>query len=331
MIAGLNAQLEAMQRKLWQEEMNGQCIMECRDFIQRHLGINAVRLPGLNINSPFFDDLIAGIVARLISETKRADKAEAAMAILPPPPSQQQTLSLFQVKQMLAQQALAQQAMAAQSGCNTNTIAVSGFGTGFTSSATTANTANAFYINNAATTSTLVSSGITYSAMVGNVMTDDDMVNLDNIVMSYGRAGRIKLPDRTEIVVEKDGSYSIIDKDAKVVYQANRVREFNRYINASDILAKFIEFCGKKAAVTREEMLELPVRLFIQYLILEAAKADGEPEPVDLTLIPDLRKVANCLGCDQPLPPERRARKLHYCGPGCLEQHEQRELAGIAA
>lgn len=290
-IAGLKTQLAETERKMWEGEMNSDVIMACREFIEAKLGVNSVRLRGLNISSPFFDDLIYGIVGRLISETSRANKAEMALVNCLPAPaiSGQQTLTLFPIP-------------------------------------STANTVS-FYINNAASAGTLVTSGTSYSSMVGHIMTGLDMARLDEIVMPDGRAGKVTLPDGTRIEVDSDGSYIIDDKDAKVVYRANRVREFNRFINASDILAKFIEFCGNEASVTRDEMLELPVKLFIQYLILEAAKADGEPEPTDLTLVTDLHKAVNCLGCDQPLPPERRARKLHYCGAGCLERHELEAVA----
>jgi hypothetical protein len=151
--------------------------------------------------------------------------------------------------------------------------------------------------------------------------------------ISDGQVRTVQLPDGAKIHVNIDGSYTIQDNDAKVVYRANRMREFNRYINASDLLTDFIAFCGREAKVGREEMLELPIKLFIQYLIIEAAKADGEPEPADIPLVPDLRRAVDrvCLGCGSLLPPDRRAHKINYCGPSCLSEHERRAMQCEAA
>jgi hypothetical protein len=52
-------------------------------------------------------------------------------------------------------------------------------------------------------------------------------------------------------------------------------REFNRFLNASDMLVKFIEFLGTQQ-VKQHEALQIPIDLFIAWLVVEAAKADGE-------------------------------------------------------
>lgn len=139
-----------------------------------------------------------------------------------------------------------------------------------------------------------------------------------------GRPVTIKMPDGTIIEVAADGSFEIKDKDAKVTYRANKVREFNRYLNASDLLEKFIRFCGREAAVQKQEMLDLPLKLFIGWLVLEAAKADKEPPPDDIKLIPDLRKAAEpqCRSCGQPISLERRRLGLEFCCGACFETAE---------
>jgi hypothetical protein len=142
------------------------------------------------------------------------------------------------------------------------------------------------------------------------------------VTVRDGQEFLLKTPDGTEVEVKRDGSYEIRDRDAKVIYRANRVREFNRFVNASDVLEGFIRFCGAEAAVRKEEMLELPIRLFIGWLILEAAKADKEPEPEDIKLLPDLRRavVPRCQCCGRFLKRAMKARKIEYCSTACFQR-----------
>jgi hypothetical protein len=100
-----------------------------------------------------------------------------------------------------------------------------------------------------------------------------------------GRPITMRLPDGTMIDVRADGSYTIDDSDAKVVYRASRVRDFNGYLNASDKLEDFILYCGEQG-VRQDEMLSIPVKHFVAWLVVEAALADGEEPPAAL---PDLR------------------------------------------
>lgn len=101
----------------------------------------------------------------------------------------------------------------------------------------------------------------------------------------------LALPDGAVLDVKDNGSYELIDKNAKITYRASRLREFNPYLNASDKLEAFIKYCGS-LGVKKHEMLNLPINLFIAWLIIESAKADEEPEPVEeIKLLEDLRKV----------------------------------------
>ena len=72
-------------------------------------------------------------------------------------------------------------------------------------------------------------------------------------------------------------------------------REFNRYINASDLLEEFIRFLGEHK-VRQGEVLKLPIDLFVKWLILRACEQDGEEPNVTLQLPPP-RQQARCLGC----------------------------------
>ncbi len=83
----------------------------------------------------------------------------------------------------------------------------------------------------------------------------------------------LKLPDDAKLIVDRNGSYRIEDKNAQVTYKANRIREFNTFLNASDRVEDFIRYCAG-FDITQREMVDLPLRLFIMWLITEAATAD---------------------------------------------------------
>lgn len=89
--------------------------------------------------------------------------------------------------------------------------------------------------------------------------------------------GEYELPDGSTLVIDSTGNYKVLDENAKVVYRACRVREFNPYINASDLLEAFIKEVGKIDGVDQSEILRLPIEAFINWIILQAAKRDGDP------------------------------------------------------
>lgn len=90
---------------------------------------------------------------------------------------------------------------------------------------------------------------------------------------------RISLPDGGVFVLEPSGAYRIEDKDARITYQANRIRDFNRYINASDLIEEFIGYLAG-LGLTEQEILSVPINVFIAFLIVKASQVDGDTEPV---------------------------------------------------
>lgn len=145
-------------------------------------------------------------------------------------------------------------------------------------------------------------------------------VDPNTITVRDGVERTINLPDGTVISVTKDGSFTISDKEAKVIYRANRVRDFNTFLNASDKLEAFIKFCGT-LGVRQDEMLNIPVKHFIAWLIVESARADNEPEP-DILLLADLRKQAkpHCASCGRFISPRLKARKIEFCAAACFDR-----------
>lgn len=98
----------------------------------------------------------------------------------------------------------------------------------------------------------------------------------------------LQMPDDSLIEVDESGNYQILDKEAVVTYKATNVREFNKYINASDILEEFILFLGKMGA-KQGEVLNVPIELFINWIIFRASQEDGEetePPKLEANIVP---------------------------------------------
>ena len=132
----------------------------------------------------------------------------------------------------------------------------------------------------------------------------------------------IQLPDGSTIRVDSDGSYVVDDKDAKVVYRANRARDFNKFINVSDRIEEFFEFCGEQD-VQAHEMMELPMKLFVGWLVLKAAETDKEEPPDNIKLIPDLRQrtgIPRCRSCARFIPFEMKKANMEFCDAVCFSR-----------
>lgn len=81
-------------------------------------------------------------------------------------------------------------------------------------------------------------------------------------------------------------------------YNSSRVPpplEFNKYINASDLMEEFIKWVGSEG-VRRREVMTLSIDLFIKWLIIRACEEDQEEPNVTLQL-PAPKPQPRCLGC----------------------------------
>lgn len=135
----------------------------------------------------------------------------------------------------------------------------------------------------------------------------------------------LALPDGHVIKVKSDGSFAIENKDAKVTYKACNMREFNRYVNASDLVEEFIRLLGRLGC-KQSQVLNVPIELFINFLILKAAEADNVTPPPDVPklenhpLLPSPRHDARCLFCKRFI-----CRTFAYDGFNfCNGDHAQR-------
>lgn len=97
-------------------------------------------------------------------------------------------------------------------------------------------------------------------------------------------------------------------------------REFNRYVNGSDLLEEFIGWLGTQG-VRQSEFMALPIELFIKWLIVRACEEDHE-EPPEQVAIPAPPPQPRCLGCQRFMA---RRTKVPFHGTRCAEYHFARE------
>jgi hypothetical protein len=141
--------------------------------------------------------------------------------------------------------------------------------------------------------------------------------------------GPVSLPDGAEIRIDEKGNYKIHDKDAKVIYKANRSREFNPFVNAGDRIAEFIEYVRREVpAIQGSDISQLPLELFVNWLILEAAEKDGDEAPPDVVPVPNSRLLVDRINPRCRYPKCGRFIKrasvdvgFNYCNPQHAEQH----------
>lgn len=99
-------------------------------------------------------------------------------------------------------------------------------------------------------------------------------------------------------------------------YRRSAPRQFNRYVNGSDLLEEFIAFLGTEG-VRQGEVMELPLELFIKWLIIRACEVDQEEAPVVLEL-PAPKPQPRCLGCQKFM---RKDTTLPLHGAQCADRH----------
>jgi len=142
-----------------------------------------------------------------------------------------------------------------------------------------------------------------------------------------------RLPDGTLIRVDGQGNFQLDDANAQVIYRANRNREFNPYLNASDLLARFVKYVGS-LGIPAQDILTIPTSLFVQWLVLEAAQHDGDTPPPDVRPLPESRLLKSRLRPQCQLPtcrrflPRERAGRYPYCSPDHGAAHGALLLAG---
>lgn len=138
---------------------------------------------------------------------------------------------------------------------------------------------------------------------------------LARLVFGPNFTGEVPLPDGATLIFDR-GNYRIEDKDAKVTYRANHIRQFNRYLNASDLLQDFIRDIGDLGA-RQSDVLTVPVELFINWLIVQAARQDQD-KPARLI---DPR----CRWCQRFITRARARAGILFCGETHMANFMRRE------
>lgn len=165
----------------------------------------------------------------------------------------------------------------------------------------------------------------------------DVLVDADrHIKYQLGQQCKIEMPDGGCLVLEASGAYQLLDKDAKITYKANRIREFNKYLNASDLIEEFILYL-KGLGLTEREILAIPINLFIAFLVIRAAESDGEELPAKeqalltnargqlLLQAPAKRVIPRCTFCGRFIANILAAKALFFCSP----LHAERAFAKV--
>jgi hypothetical protein len=116
-------------------------------------------------------------------------------------------------------------------------------------------------------------------------LTDEDGDEIPTVRMRNLRPGfQYKGVDGTLIEVDATGNFTIKDEQARITYLATRVRNFNRFVNGSDLVGEFIEDLGKLGA-NQEQAAAADIEMFIRWLVHKAAEHDQEAPPEDVPAV----------------------------------------------
>jgi len=220
--------------------------------------------------------------------------------------------------------------------------------TGISGSGTSANTGNqTTYVSGNNIYVTANSSGQTYSwsAYTSPYPTSSTAIGVWNntfdtgvtesknidIVINEGQEMTITMPNGAILTVNEDGSYEMVD-DGKIIYKGCKVREFNRFIKASDLLEEFIIFMGQKFNVWQGEILQIPIELFINWLIIRTCQEDGDDIPQDVLKIEDhsyvkkTKIIPRCRYCGRFIPRKYSDNSVLFCNSRCTDKKIQNIL-----
>jgi hypothetical protein len=159
--------------------------------------------------------------------------------------------------------------------------------------------------------------GVTDWKDIVNDIMDTYGVDIKTNQLNLKEGWKVVAKDGTVISLDDKGNVQVDDSNAKVVYKANTIRDFNKFLNASDLLEQFIRFTGT-FGVRQSEVLNIPIETFINWLIIEAAKMDGE-HPPDLPLI-QKKEYKRCLCCGKFIS-NKMATISKFCSPKHFEKY----------
>jgi len=97
-------------------------------------------------------------------------------------------------------------------------------------------------------------------------------------VVNPGEEREISLPGERKLKVAADGSVELIDSD-KTTRLPSNIRNFNEFLNASDVMEQFSGEIAKLKDGMAVNTADLPLNLYIRWLVLNAAEKDGDTPP----------------------------------------------------
>ena len=138
------------------------------------------------------------------------------------------------------------------------------------------------------------------------------------------------LPDGSELVPDGKGGCEQVASDGTVTYRPCSIRNFNRFLNASDLVDEFIRALGT-AGMKQDQVLKIPLGPFIHWLIGKAAEADGDPVPADIPPVkhdPQLamfRKEPRCKLCGRFLPKRMAQGGMFFCSGRHMDRYAKQK------
>lgn len=141
---------------------------------------------------------------------------------------------------------------------------------------------------------------------------------------------KLTLPNGTVVKINHDDTVVIDDSDARTLYKSPPSRGFNRYLNGSDLLEGFIGYCADQG-LSKKEFTQLPIELFIYWLVVEAARSDGDPVDDTLPLLESaVSKVKivyhRCKCCGKFLSTKYKQKNIDFCSSEHFAIFMERQL-----
>lgn len=134
-----------------------------------------------------------------------------------------------------------------------------------------------------------------------------------------------KMPNGSVCRIDDAGGFHIDDKNAKVLYRANRVYDFNPFLNASDMLEEYIRELAPHG-IRQDQVLKIPIISFINWLIHKAMEKDNEPPPQDVPRLPSIagRSYDRCQLCGRFLRNAFARQRIYFCSPDHMSEKLRR-------
>jgi len=139
------------------------------------------------------------------------------------------------------------------------------------------------------------------------------------------------MPDGSKVAIDQDGGFQIDDKDAKVLYRASHMRDFNPFMNASDLLEAYITELVP-LGVRQDQVLHLEIERFIFWLIHKAAEHDHDPTPTSIPKLPPRTVLIRnrCAACGRFILRAFVDSSIFFCTPEhLLKQLNRKNLRGL--